>query len=100
MVKHATVWLLLLCSSWSHIATSRVAQAQTLSNPHHTPICRMAADLSYCRYPGPGPLLVLLTGLGNDMRSWPPGFLNALTRFAGVLIHDRGDAVSYNGTCV
>ena len=33
--------------------------------------------------------MVLLTGLGNDMRPWPPGFLNALTRFAGVLIYDR-----------
>jgi pimeloyl-ACP methyl ester carboxylesterase len=49
----------------------------------------MAADLSYCRYPGPDPVLVLLTGLGNDMQSWPPTFVQTLNRFARVLTYDR-----------
>jgi alpha-beta hydrolase superfamily lysophospholipase len=89
MVKHASVWLLLLFGSWSHMATGRVAQAQPVTDPHQTPTCHTAADLGYCHYPGPGPLLVLLTGLGNGMQSWPPTFLHALNRFAGVLIYDR-----------
>jgi pimeloyl-ACP methyl ester carboxylesterase len=89
MVKHAGVWLLLLVSSWCHVCASRVAQAQPSTNTHQTPTCEVAADLSYCRYPGPGPLLVLLTGLGNDMHSWPPTFLHALNRVGGVLTYDR-----------
>jgi pimeloyl-ACP methyl ester carboxylesterase len=89
MVKHASVWLLLLFGSWSHMATGGVAQAQPVTDPHQTPTCHTAADLGYCHYPGPGPLLVLLTGLGNGMQSWPPTFLHALNRFAGVLIYDR-----------
>lgn len=45
--------------------------------------------LSYCLYPGPDPLLVLLSGLGNGMGSWSPSFLQALNSLAGVLIYDR-----------
>ncbi|MGH6905439.1 MAG: alpha/beta fold hydrolase [Geminicoccaceae bacterium] len=48
-----------------------------------------AAALGYCLYPGRGPLLVLLSGLGNDLRSWSPSFLEALSRMAGVLVYDR-----------
>ena len=48
-----------------------------------------AASLGYCLYPGAGPLLVLLSGLGNDMRSWSPSLIEALNRLAGVLIYDR-----------
>jgi pimeloyl-ACP methyl ester carboxylesterase len=56
--------------------------------------CHQTADkatttLGYCLYPGPGPLLVLLSGLGNGMASWPPSFLQALNSFAAVLIYDR-----------
>jgi pimeloyl-ACP methyl ester carboxylesterase len=51
--------------------------------------CGQAASLSYCLYPGRDPLLVLLSGLGNDMRSWSPSFLAALNRLAVVLIYDR-----------
>jgi pimeloyl-ACP methyl ester carboxylesterase len=89
MVKQASFWLLLLLSSWSNVGTERMAQAQPGLNPQQTPDCRMAADLSYCRYPGSDPLLVLLTGLGNDMHSWPPTVVQALNRLAGVLIYDR-----------
>jgi pimeloyl-ACP methyl ester carboxylesterase len=53
------------------------------------PTCRHAAGLSYCLYPGPEPLLVLLGGLGNDMQSWSPSLIEALNRLAGVLIYDR-----------
>jgi pimeloyl-ACP methyl ester carboxylesterase len=88
MVKRASFWLLLLLSSWSNVGTNRVAQAQSGTTPP-TPTCQLAADLSYCHYPGPDPLLVLLTGLGNDMQSWPPTFVQALNRLAGVLIYDR-----------
>jgi pimeloyl-ACP methyl ester carboxylesterase len=83
------VWLLLLFSSWSIVGIDCVARAQPLTSPQQTPTCQMAADLSYCRYPGPGPLLVLLPGLGNDMQAWPATFLQALNRFAGVLTYDR-----------
>jgi pimeloyl-ACP methyl ester carboxylesterase len=48
-----------------------------------------AVALGYCLHPGPGPLLVLLSGLGNDLRSWSPSFLEALSRLAGVLVYDR-----------
>jgi pimeloyl-ACP methyl ester carboxylesterase len=48
--------------------------------------CDMIAGLSYL---GPGPLLVLLSGLGNDMRSWSPTLIEALNRSAEVLIYDR-----------
>jgi pimeloyl-ACP methyl ester carboxylesterase len=48
-----------------------------------------AAALGYCLYPGRSPALILLSGLGNDMRSWSPPFLDALNRLAGVLIYDR-----------
>ncbi|MGH6895242.1 MAG: alpha/beta fold hydrolase [Geminicoccaceae bacterium] len=59
-----------------------------------SPRCGQAAvassnTLDYCLHPGPGPLLVLLSGLGNDLRSWSPSFLEALTRVAGVLVYDR-----------
>jgi hypothetical protein len=87
MVAHAGVWLLLLVSSWSHLGTSRAAPAQPHTHPHQTPTCDTAADLSYCRYPGP--LLVVLTGLGNGMHSWPPAFVHALNRNAGALTYDR-----------
>ena len=83
------VCLLLLLNSWSSVGINRVAQAQPLTSPQQTPTCQMAADLSYCRYPGSGPLLVLLTGLGNDMKTWPPTFLQALNRVADVLTYDR-----------
>jgi pimeloyl-ACP methyl ester carboxylesterase len=53
------------------------------------PAERARQKACYCRYPGPGPLLVLLSGLGSDMRSWSPSFLEALSRLAGVLIYDR-----------
>src|SRR5262249_18950072 len=86
MVKHASVCLLLLLSSCSNVGISRLAQPST--NPQHTPTCQTAADLSYCGYPGSGPLLVLLTGLGNDMHSWPATFLQAINRFAGILTYD------------
>ena len=45
--------------------------------------------LEYCLYPGPAPLLVLLSGLGDDLRSWSTSFLEALNRMAGVLVYDR-----------
>jgi hypothetical protein len=67
MVKHAGVWVLLLFSSWSSVGINRLAQAQPLADTQQTPTCHTAADLSYCRYPGPGPLLVLLTA--TDHRS-------------------------------
>jgi pimeloyl-ACP methyl ester carboxylesterase len=51
--------------------------------------CGQAASLGYCLYPGSGPLLVLLSGLGNDMRSWSPSLIEALNRLGGVLIYDR-----------
>jgi pimeloyl-ACP methyl ester carboxylesterase len=51
--------------------------------------CGQAAALSYCLYPGRSPPLILLSGLGNDMGSWSPPFLDALNRLAGVLIYDR-----------
>ena len=66
-----------------------MAQTQPSTNPHQTPTCAVAADLSYCRYPGPDPLLVLLTGLGNDMDAWPATFVHALNQMAGVLTYDR-----------
>jgi pimeloyl-ACP methyl ester carboxylesterase len=89
MVKHAGVWVLLLFSSWSSVGIDRLAQAQSLADTQQTPTCHTAADLSYCRYPGPSPLLVLLTGLGNDMQAWPASFLQALNGVAGVLTYDR-----------
>jgi pimeloyl-ACP methyl ester carboxylesterase len=89
MVKHAGVWVLLLFSSCSSVGINRLAQAQPLADTQQTPTCHTAADLSYCRYPGPGPLLVLLTGLGNDMQAWPATFVQALNRLAGVLTYDR-----------
>jgi pimeloyl-ACP methyl ester carboxylesterase len=46
-------------------------------------------ELGSCLWPGPAPLLVLLSGLGNDARSWPVAFIQALTGFAGVLAYDR-----------
>jgi pimeloyl-ACP methyl ester carboxylesterase len=51
--------------------------------------CGQAAALSYCLYPGRSPPLVLLSGLGNDMGSWSPPFLDALNRLAGFLVYDR-----------
>jgi len=51
--------------------------------------CGQSSGIGYCLYPGPSPLLVLLSGLGNDMQDWSPSFLRALNRFAGVLIYDR-----------
>lgn len=46
-------------------------------------------ELTYCLWPGPGPLLVLLSGLGNDSQSWPRAFVEALNGFAGLLVYDR-----------
>jgi pimeloyl-ACP methyl ester carboxylesterase len=46
-------------------------------------------ELGYCLWPGPAPLLVLLSGLGNDAQSWPRAFVEALNGFAGVLVYDR-----------
>jgi len=51
--------------------------------------CGQSSGIGYCLHPGPSPLLVLLSGLGNDMQDWSPSFLRALNRFTGVLIHDR-----------
>ena len=51
--------------------------------------CGLAAGLSYCRYPGGAPQIVLLTGLGNTMQSWPPSLLRELNAVAGVVVYDR-----------
>ncbi len=53
------------------------------------PACSTTAGLSTCLYPGRPPALVLLTGLGRAMDSWPPSFLEALNRSAAVLVYDR-----------
>ena len=45
--------------------------------------------LEYCLYPGPAPLLVLLSGLGDDLPSWSTSLLEALNRMAGILVYDR-----------
>ena len=50
--------------------------------------CGQAARLGYCLYPGAGPLLVLLSGLGNDSDRGRPR-IEALNRLAGLLVHDR-----------
>jgi pimeloyl-ACP methyl ester carboxylesterase len=85
MMNCATV-LFLLVSSWSN---AEPADLQRASGEVREPTCGTAAGLSYCRYAGDGPPLVLLTGLGNTMRSWPPTFVHALNRFAGVVVYDR-----------
>ncbi len=53
------------------------------------PACGNAAGLSYCRYDGAAPTVVLLTGLGNSMQSWPASFVSALNGLAGVIVYDR-----------
>jgi pimeloyl-ACP methyl ester carboxylesterase len=85
MLKCATI-LLLLLNSWSNAET---ADVQLSSGKVREPTCDTAAGLGYCRYSGDGPPLVLLTGLGNTMQSWPPSFVHALNRFAGVVVYDR-----------
>lgn len=60
-----------------------------LAQPVRAESCAVAAGLEYCLYPGPEPTLVLLSGLGNAMDSWPPSFLRALNRLAGVLTYNR-----------
>src|SRR5438477_3948706 len=70
-----------------------VAQAGALSRPinepRDPPNCERTAALAYCRYAGPDPQIVLMTGLGNAMQSWQPSLLEALSRFAGVIVYDR-----------
>ena len=70
-----------------------VAQAGALSppinEPRDAPNCERTAALAYCRYAGPDPQIVLMTGLGNAMQSWQPSLLEALSRFAGVIVYDR-----------
>lgn len=60
-----------------------------LAQPVRAESCAVAAGLEYCLYPGPEPTLVLLSGLGNAMDSWPPSFLRALNQLAGVLTYNR-----------
>jgi pimeloyl-ACP methyl ester carboxylesterase len=47
------------------------------------------AEISYCLWPGPAPLLVLLSALGKDSQSWSRAFVETLAGFAGVLVYDR-----------
>lgn len=74
-----------------------VAPAEARHVPAHpvdAPPCgriigQPSVELGYCVWPGPAPLLVLLSGLGNDAQSWPRAFVEALNGFAGVLVYDR-----------
>jgi pimeloyl-ACP methyl ester carboxylesterase len=77
------------------VALGTLAQAQhvpghpTDVRPCGRIIGEPGAALSYCLWPGPAPLLVLLSGLGNDSQSWSRTFVTALNGFAGVLVYDR-----------
>lgn len=55
--------------------------------------CHMATfsdkQISYCLYSGPTPVIVLESGLGNDMNSWPKDFILTLNRYGTILIYNR-----------
>ena len=57
------------------------------------PVCDIADfstyQLQYCRYPGEQPALVLESGMGRGMDSWPPEFIERLNRSSEVLIYNR-----------
>jgi len=80
MLKTAALALLVLSCFTSTPAANAVEPERT---------CGKAAGLSYCLLAGDNPLIVLLTGLGNSMQSWPASFVRALNAFAGVLVYDR-----------
>ena len=84
VLRHGTSLILAPCLGAWLVAAGPAQAGRSDEQP-----CRQAAGLSYCLYPRPGPLLVLLSGLGNGMGSWSPSFLEALKRLAGVLIYDR-----------
>jgi pimeloyl-ACP methyl ester carboxylesterase len=52
-------------------------------------------QISYCLYSGPKPVIVLESGLGNDMNSWPKDFILKLNRSATILIYNR---MGYEGS--
>jgi pimeloyl-ACP methyl ester carboxylesterase len=85
LLKLFTLTLLLLGIASEAGAVERPATAP----PSRQPTCGRAAELNYCRYAGPAPALVLLTGLGNSMRTWPPPFLHELNALAEVVVYDR-----------
>jgi hypothetical protein len=68
--------------------------AQEPNLPHA--VCRLDGQcppaIHYCLLPGPGPLLVLLSGQGNSLNSWPANLLQQLNRVTGVWIYIRSRA--------
>jgi pimeloyl-ACP methyl ester carboxylesterase len=48
-----------------------------------------AYRLQFCRYPAPGPLLVLDAAQGTDMQVWDQDFIKALNGYAEVLTYNR-----------
>lgn len=80
MQKTTALVLLVLGCFTSTLEASTVTPERT---------CGKAAGLSYCLHAGADPLIVLVTGLGNSMQTWPAAFVHALNSFAGVLVYDR-----------
>src|SRR5215207_2540887 len=79
----------LLLAILGALSNAQGAYAQAAGSTAREPTCQTAAGLSYCRYPGASPLLILITGLGNTMQSWQPSLLQALNQHAGVIVYDR-----------
>lgn len=92
VIRGPQIYLLLvvsaLCWAWparaNHVPAHPI-DAQPCGQIEGLP----GADLGYCLWPGPAPLLVLLSGLGNDAQSWSRPFVQALNGFASVLVYDR-----------
>jgi pimeloyl-ACP methyl ester carboxylesterase len=94
VIQKPSLYILLvvytLCSAWpgraGHVPAHPI-DAQPCGQIEGQP----DAELGYCLWPGPAPLLVLLSALGNDARSWSRAFVSDLNGFAGVLVYDRRD---------
>lgn len=58
-----------------------------------TPLCGTEIfttyQMQFCRYPAPGPLLVLDAAQGTDMQVWDKGLIDALNGYAEVLTFNR-----------
>ena len=91
-MKYTRMLLLVMVAGF---VTPAGALSLPINDPRGAPNCERTAALAYCRYAGPDPQIVLMTGLGNAMQSWQPSLLEALSRFA-----DGVDFVGRNSVSV